>query len=417
MNTPSGAHKKQKKIKVTFTPYQVIVVAILVFLQFSIILDFMILSPLGALLMPALHVTPAQFGLVVSVYAFSAGTSGFLAAGFADRFDRKKMLLFFYSGFVLGTLFCGLAPNYHSLLAARMMTGVFGGVIGSIVLAIATDLFAPESRGRVMGFLQTAFAASQVLGIPLGLFLSNKWGWHSPFIMIVVVGLVVGVLIVIYLKPIDGHLTGNFDHNPLRHLWKTVSKPRYLQAFAATALLSTGGFMLMPFSSAFTVHNLGIHIEQLPWIYFITGICSIVVGPLVGRASDAYGAFRVFVFGTIVTMCMVVIYTHLGVTPLPLVIVTTVCMFVGIFSRVIPSSAMMSQVPSPLSRGAFMSVSSSLQQVSGGVASLLAGLIVVEGPDGVLKNFDLLGYAVVVAALSTLVMMYFIDQYLKTRTT
>src|SRR6201991_3379221 len=154
-----------------FTPYQKFVAGLLAFLQFAVILDFMIISPLGALIMPALDITPRQFGLVVSAYAFSAGASGLLTAGFADRFDRKRLLLFFYVGFMAGTLWCGLAQSYEMLLAARVVTGLFGGVIGSIVLAIVTDLFAPELRGRVMGIVQTAFAASQVLGIPAGLFL------------------------------------------------------------------------------------------------------------------------------------------------------------------------------------------------------------------------------------------------------
>jgi predicted MFS family arabinose efflux permease len=154
----------------------------LAFLQFAVILDFMIMSPLGALIMPDLKITTAQFGLVVSAYAFSAGASGLLTAGFADRYDRKKLLLFFYTGFILGTVWCGLAQSFESLLAARVFTGLFGGVIGSIVLAISTDLFPPQMRGRVMGLIQTAFAASQVLGIPAGIYLSNQWNWHVPFL-------------------------------------------------------------------------------------------------------------------------------------------------------------------------------------------------------------------------------------------
>jgi predicted MFS family arabinose efflux permease len=390
------------------TRYQKLVVALLAFLQFTVILDFMTLSPLGAVLMPALHITPAQFGLVVSVYAFSAGTCGFLAAGFADRFDRKKFLLFFYAGFVLGTLLCGMADSYPLLLVARMVTGGFGGVIGSVVFAITTDLFPFEMRGRVMGFVQTAFAASQVLGIPAGLFLSNLWGWHAPFIMIVAVSAVVGVFILLRLRPIDGHLRTQGDHggtSALRHLRATVGKPRYLQAFATTALLSTGGFMLMPFGSAFTVHNLGISVEKLPVLYLITGFFTIFTGPLVGRAADRFGKFRTFTFGTALTILMVLIYTHLGVTPLPLVITVNAVLFVGIFSRMVPSQALMSAVPSPDTRGAFMSVSSSVQQLSGGVASVLAGLIVVEGPGGILLHFERLGYVVIGASLVTLVMM------------
>ncbi len=389
--------------------YQKLVVALLAFLQFTVILDFMTLSPLGAVLMPALHITPAQFGLVVSVYAFSAGISGFLAAGFADRFDRKKFLLFFYAGFIFGTLLCGMATTYPVLLLARMVTGGFGGVIGSVVFAITTDLFPFEMRGRVMGIVQTAFAGSQVLGIPAGLFLSNIWGWHAPFMMIVAVSAVVGVVIVLWLRPIDAHLRGQPGDrggaSAFRHLQATIGKSRYLQAFATTALLSTGGFMLMPFGSAFTVHNLGITLERLPFVYLVTGFCTIFTGPLVGRAADRFGKFRTFTFGTALTILMVLIYTHLGTTPLALVITVNAVLFVGIFSRMVPSQALMSAVPSPDTRGSFMSVSSSVQQFSGGVASALAGLIVVEGPGGVLLHFEVLGYVVAGASLVTLVMM------------
>ncbi len=393
-----------------FTGYQKFVIALLSFSQFTIILDFMIISPLGAILMPALKITPAQFGLVVSAYAFSAGISGLLAAGFADKFDRKKLLLFFYTGFVLGTFFCAIAPTYHFLLAARMVTGLFGGVIGAVVFAITTDLFPFHMRGRVMGYVQTAFAASQILGIPAGLFFSNLWGWHAPFLMIVAVSILVGFIIVIYLKPIDQHLKLQVKGNAFNHLTKTVSTPRYLFAFATTALLSTGGFMLMPFGSAFTVHNLGIEIGKLPLIYLITGLCAIVTGPLVGRASDKIGKFKVFTFGSIVTIILVVIYTNMEVSPLWLVAAVNAILFVGIFSRMIPSQALMSAVPTAESRGAFMAISSSLQQIAGGVAAVIAGAVVTERPGGYLEHFDTLGYILVGTTTFTWLMMYAINK-------
>ncbi len=180
-----------------FSRYQVFVIAIIAFIQFTVILDFMVLSPLGAMLLEKLHVTTSQFGLVVSVYAFSAGTSGIIAAGFADKFDRKKLLLFFYSGFMIGTVFCAVAPDYKFLLMARLVTGLFGGVIGSISMAIITDLVSLNVRGRVMGFVQTSFAASQVLGLPIGLLLANHFGWHSPFWMIAGLGTIVGIVILL----------------------------------------------------------------------------------------------------------------------------------------------------------------------------------------------------------------------------
>lgn len=393
-----------------FTSYQKLIIAVLAFLQFTIILDFMIMSPLGAVMMPALQITPTQFGFAVSVYAFSAGVSGFLAAGFADRFDRKKLLLFFYTGFVIGTFLCAIASSYHFLLAARMITGLFGGVIGAIVMAITTDLFPLGSRGRVMGFMQTSFAASQVLGIPIGLFLSNHWGWHAPFLMIVAGSILAGIIIFVKVRPVDAHLKLKVDKKPLHHLLETISTPRYLMAFATTALLSTGGFMIMPFGSAYTVHNLGIDIGQLPLMYLITGLASIFMGPLIGKASDSFGKFRVFVFGAIITIIMVLVYTNLGPSTWPVVVLVNTFMFVGIFSRMIPSQALMSAIPHVASRGAFMSVSSSLQQVSGGLASMLAGLIVAEGANGRIEHFDTLGFVMAGTVLVTIAMMYHIVQ-------
>ena len=393
-----------------FTGYQKFVIAILAFLQFTIILDFMIMSPLGAILMPALKISPAQFETVVSAYALSAGISGFLSAGFADRYDRKTLLLFFYVGFVVGTLFCGLAPNYGFLLAARIVTGVFGGVIGSVVMAIATDLFPFQMRGRVIGFLQTAFAASQILGIPAGLFFSNHWGWHSPFIMIVTVSTIVGGIIFVYLKPVNAHLTEKSDRNAFHHLLTTLKNTDYILPFLTTGLLSLGGYMLMPFSSAYTVHNLGIHIGSLPSIYLFTGLASIFVGPLVGKASDVFGKLKVFMFGSLLSAIMVVIYTNLGITPIYAVVAVNTIMFIGIFSRMIPSQALMSAIPTPENRGAFMAISASLQQLSGGVASLVAGLIVVEGTDGFLEHFDTLGYIMVITTIATSIAMYLINQ-------
>src|SRR5471030_1242633 len=222
-----AAAAKQAPAKLAFSPYQKFVVGILAFLQFTIILDFMIISPLGAIVIPTLHISPRQFGWAVSSYAFSAAISGISAAGFADRFDRKRLLLFFYGGFILGTALCALAPTYRLLLIARIVTGLFGGVIGSVVLAIATDLFSLEMRGRVMGVISTAFAASQVLGLPAGLYLTSHWDWHAPFLAIIAVGVPGGVIIMLLMQPVVGHLALKQERSPLMHLIHTITEPRY----------------------------------------------------------------------------------------------------------------------------------------------------------------------------------------------
>ncbi|GAB4436880.1 MAG: MFS transporter [Turneriella sp.] len=400
----------QTNEKAAFTGYEKFLIAILTILQFTVILDFMVLSPLGAILMPALAIDPQQFGWVVSAYAFSAGASGLLAAGFADRFDRKRMLLVFYTGFLGGTLLCGLAPDYHTLLAARVVTGIFGGVISAIALAIVTDVFAFSARGRVMGFLQMAFASSQVLGIPVGLYVANKFNWHAPFLLIVGLGLPVGALIVLKMRPINAHLALKIDKSPFHHLLTTVSKPRYLRGFAATTLLATGGFMLMPFGSAFGTGNLGLTNDDLPTLYMVTGITAMIAGPIAGRLSDAIGKYKVFTIGSTVGMVLVIIYTNLGRSPLWLVTLITAALFAAITARIVGASSLMSGVPAPQDRGAFMGVSSAFQQISGGIASAVAGAIVIKTSSGALARYDVLGYVVVGAMIVTIVMMYTIHR-------
>jgi len=397
--------------KPTFTGYEKFIIALLATLQFTVVLDFMVLSPLGYILLDKLSITTSQFGLVVSAYAFSAGASGLLTAGFADKFDRKKLLVFFYVGFLVGTLFCGIAPTYHLLLAARVFTGIFGGVIGSISFAIITDLFAIDVRGRVMGFVQMAFASSQVLGIPIGLYLANKFNWHAPFLMIVALGLIVGVLIVTQMKPIDAHLRNPRKGNAFQHLAKTLARPDYLQGFAATALLATGGFMLMPFGTAFGVHNLGIAEASLPTLYMVTGISMLVFSPMIGKLSDKAGKYKVFLMGSAITCIMTLIYCNLSITPLWIIIGLNVLLFVGITGRMISASALMTAVPDPQDRGAYMGINSSIQQIAGGLASLLAGFIVSETSTGFIENYPLLGDVVVFAVIVTALMMYRIHKY------
>ena len=398
------------KTKQGFTSYEILIIAILAFIQFTVILDFMVLSPLGALLMNELKINTSQFGKVVSAYAFSAGIAGLLTAGFADKFDRKMIFMFFYAGFVLGTFLCSIAPDYDFLFIARIVTGLFGGVISSISFAIVTDLFKMEQRGRVMGFVQMAFAVSQVMGIPVGLILANHFGWHSPFLMIVVVSLLVGVIIMIYMKPVTDHLKIKSDRNAFQHLYKTLSKPAYLKGFMATVLLATGGFMLMPFGSAFGISNLGLTQDQLPILYFVTGIFTMIFGPLSGKLSDKIGKYNMFVIGSLIGMVMVSIYTHLSATPLWEVIVINVFLFIGISSRMVSASALMTGVPDPQDRGAFMGINSSVQQISGGIAAFAAGKIVVQPTNMPLQHYDILGYVVCITMLITIGMMYFINK-------
>lgn len=243
--------------------------------------------------------------------------------------------------------------------------------------------------------------------------LSNRFGWHSPFWVIGGFGILVGIAIVIYMKPITAHLLVKHERSAFRHLAATVSKPEYLRAFMATTLLATGGFMMMPFGSAFSTGNLGLLLTQLPMLYFVTGLSSFITGPLVGKLSDKIGRYKVFVMGSAISALMVIIYTNLGVTPLWIICALNVILFAGIMSRLVASSALISAIPDMRDRGAFMSINSSVQQIAGGIAAGVAGLIVVQTPSGKLEHYPVLGYVVIVSMMITAIMVYFLDRFVQ----
>jgi predicted MFS family arabinose efflux permease len=399
--------------------HQKAIVAILAFLQFTVMVDFMILSPLGAMLLDELHIDTKQFGFLVSAYAVSAGVSSFVSASYVDKFDRKKLVLFFYTGFISGTALCGVAPTYELLLGARILTGVFGGVLASLSMAIVVDLFPLTMRGRAMGSMMTSYAAAQVVGLPAGLALSNAWGWHAPFLVIAGIGAVVGVAIAFVLRPIDAHLRNNDPAKPnaLVHLVRVASRPAYLRVFATTILLSSG-FMLMPLLSAFFVNNLHVDIEQLPIIFLITGICTFFMGPIAGKLADSMGKLVVFSAGTLLTAIVYVIWANLaGATALWIVVAVNVLMFAANSLRMIAAGALTSAVPVVPERGAFMSLNSSLQQLTGGIASAVGGFIVVVQADGSLARFDTLCYVVVGAVVVALLPIWIIDRAVKSQAT
>lgn len=409
---------KEKNIaSIPFTSYQKLAVFLLAITQFTVILDFMVMSPMGDILMKSLSLKPTHFGLVVSAYAFSAGISGLLTAGFADKFDRKKLLLFFYFGFIAGTVLCGAVTTYPLLVAARIITGLFGGVIGSISMAIVADLFTLQQRGRVMGFIQMGFGASQILGIPIGLYLANAWGWHAPFIWVAGMAGIIALIIAVKLKPITKHLEIQSDKSAFKHLMHTVAKKDYRVGFTATALLSIGGFMMMPFGSAFAINNLHITENELPMIFMIAGIATLIVMPIIGKLSDRINKYKIFVFGSIWTIVTILIYTNLGKTPFAIVAFLNVLMMMGIMGRMVPSTTLVTAIPDMQDRGAFMSINSSLQQIAGGIAAAFAGTIVVQRDKwSPLEHYNTLGIIIVCISIVSILLMYRVDKLGKRKT-
>lgn len=404
------------KNNTALTYYQWLAVAILALTQFTVVLDFMVMSPLGDLLMKDFKVKPDQFGIVVSSYALAAGLSGFLTAGFADRFDRKRLLVFFYSGFILGTLFCGMADSYNQLVLARILTGVFGGVMSSISMAIVADIFSLEQRGRVMGFMQMGFGLSQIVGIPLSLFIADMYHWQTPFYLIV--GLSVGMLLAILLalKPINAHLALKRENSAFKHLLATIKNRNYRIGFMATAFMSLGGYFMMPWGSAFAVNNVGISQKELPLLFMIVGISTFMIMPLIGILADKINKFQLFMIASLMMIGSVLVYVHLGETSLFVLIVVNIFMMGGIMARMVPSQALTTSVPEAKDRGAFMSINASLQQMAGGVAAMIGGKIVWQySPSAPLMNFDLLGYVVIAVIIINIYLTYRVYDYVKSK--
>ncbi len=410
-NNPSIAGPADK-----FTPYQVSVILLLALTQFTVVLDFMVMSPLGDILMKSMDLSTTQFGFVVSSYAFSAGISGLLTAGFADRFDRKKLLQFFYVGFILGTLFCGLATTYTQLIIARIVTGIFGGVIGSIGMAIVADLFPLQKRGRVMGFMQMGFGASQVLGIPISLYLATIWNWQAPFLMIVGLATTVWIFIFFKIKPVTKHLEIKSDRNPIKHLWHTIAQRDYRRGFMATAMLSLGGFMMMPWGSAFAVNNLHLTPTQLPMMFMASGIGALIVMPIIGKLTDKVDKFYLFTGASVCLIVIVLIYTNLTPVHISIVLLMNVLMMMSLMTRMVPSMALVTALPDMQDRGAFMSINSSLQQIAGGIAAAIGGMVVVQKDKySPLENYDKLGLLIVILTIISIYILFRVSKLVKAK--
>jgi predicted MFS family arabinose efflux permease len=358
--------------------------------QFTHIVDFMILVPLGEQLMRAFGITPAQFTQLVAAYGFAASFSGFAGGFVLDRFDRKRSLLVLYSGFGLATLACGLAPTHHLLLPARIAAGAFGGLASSMVTAMVGDVVPPTRLGRAMSFVMSAFPVASVLGVPVGLVLAGKYDWHAPFLMLsgcAVFNLALGSLA---LPPIR---TAVKDHQPWRQMRAIVSHRVHLRAFGVSVALALAGGVVVPFVAPTFVANVGLNeARQLPLVYAVGGIATAFSLPLVGIWSDRFDRLRLLAIMSVAAVAVVIAITHLGPAPVAWAAIMMALFMITMSSRFAPAMAMVTNAVEARYRGGFMSVNSSLQQAAIGVANVLAGFFITREPSGHLAGFPVLGY-------------------------
>jgi predicted MFS family arabinose efflux permease len=384
-------------------------------MQFTHILDFMIMMPLGPQLIRTLDINTHEFGLLLSSYTFTAAVSGLLAATYVDRFDRRKLLLTLYVLFIGATLLCGLAPNFAALLAARAAAGAFGGVLGALVQTMVADVIPYERRGKAMGTIMAAFSLSTVAGVPLGLFLAThveSLGWRASFFFIVALSLVFWTVGYKLLPSLTAHLGKRSERHILLQVADIARNPLHLKAFAFVSLLMVSGFTVIPYIALYLTSNVGMSDSFITLTYLCGGAANFLTSPLVGKLADRHGKHKVFYILAFAAFVPLLITTHLVPVAAWIVLLNSTLFFILLPGRFIPGMAMVSEVALPQQRGTFMSLVSSVQMMSSGLASLVAGMIITRDPSsGQILHYDLVGYLAVACGLAMIALARFLQPH------
>ncbi|CAJ0813117.1 MFS transporter [Ralstonia flaminis] len=369
--------------------------------QFTVIMDFMVMMPLGPQIMHTFGIGPAAFATAVSVYSLCSGASGLLAATYTDRFDRRRLLLTVYGLFTLANLACALSGSYSMLLFARAFAGLTGGVLGSLVLAILSDVIPPARRGAATGVVMSSFALAAMAGVPVGIALGAHLGWTAPFFLLTVMTALTWLGARHTIPPLTGHLS-NTRQTPgqiLAGLWQLLSNPRHLRAFLLTFVMMGSHMLVIPFISPVLVANHGIAPQDLSWLYVAGGAAAFFSSRAVGKLADHYGRRRVFVAAALLAFIPVLVMTHLPNWPFIGLLLFFPCFMVVLSSRMVPMQALMTTVPDAKVRGAFLSANSAVMSVGTGTGAWIGGLLLSTSAGGHIDGYGLNGWLAVAAGL------------------
>jgi MFS transporter, DHA1 family, inner membrane transport protein len=386
----------------TSRPSERVILLVLAAIQFTHIMDFMVMMPLAPQLMRELNLGAGQFSALVAAYSIAAGVVGLLSAPFIDRFDRRTLLLYTYAGFAVATLLCGLAPDAHTLLFARAIGGGFGGVSGSLCLAIVSDIVPPERRAAGIGIVMTAFAVAAAIGVPVGLQLAHYFGWRSPFTYLAVIAAVVWCVMFRFIPPVRGHLqSGANKGRAFKELLRDGNAGR---AIIFMAVMVLGHFSVIPLLSPHLVGDMALPEQYLSVVYLIGGALSVVTAPYVGRLADRHGRQRVFTYMVVVASIIILAIANAEPSPIWMTLVLSGLFFVFASGRFVPGQAIVTLAVPSSRRGAFLSLTSCARDLASGVSSTMGGWIVSKQPNGHLIHFNWLGWIAVAAGLLSIVL-------------
>ena len=369
--------------------------------QFTQIMDFMIMMPLGPQLMRELGISAQQFGGLISSFAITAGVVGLAAAPFTDRFDRRKLLLFCYAGFTLATLACGLSNDAATLLWARAICGAFGGVSGATIMAIVADVVPAERRARGMGIIMTAFSAAAALGVPFGLKLAQVWKWEAPFLVVAGIAAVVWIGLFRILPPVRGHLTGEKIRSGEDFLELLKNGNAWVGLSLMVAIVF-GHFTIIPYLSPYLVGNVGVPETSLFLVYLTGGLVTIFTGPFIGKMADRHGRFLIYAILVGGACVAIRLLTSSGPLPLWQSLVLAGLFFAFASGRFVPAQAVISMAVPSKRRGAYMSLVACSRDLASGLTAFIGGQIVAQGTQGQLLHFERLGWLAIGVSLLSL---------------
>lgn len=386
---------------------------ILAAIQFTNIVDFMIMMPMGDILQKQLMISPGQYGWLVSSYGLAAGVTAFAGVFYLDNIDRKKALLTAYLGFMIGTLSSAIIPNtdnqqlnYFLFIGTRVLTGLTGGLLGGLVLSIVGDVIPLERRGRAMGTITIAFSLASIIGMPLTLTLVDifKNNWHVPFYFVSALSLPIWIIAFKAIPPMNAHLHQRTEvYNRMDTIRSVFSTPQQRSALIFTILLVLGQFTVISFLTPYNINNVGLSQSQIKYIYLVGGICTVASGFFIGKLVDKYGRFRIFTIFAFISLLPIAVATNLPKAGLWLVLLNAGLFFTVISGRMIPANTIITAVVDPKNRAGFMSLNSAAQSFASGSSAAIAGMIVYQADEhSPLEYYWIVGLLAIAATILSL---------------
>jgi len=364
---------------------------ILAGIQFCHVLDFMIMMPLGPFLISALDISTDEFALLVASYSFSAAAAGLLIAPVVDRFERKRFLLVIFLAFAVATLLCALSPGFITLLLARGLAGIFGGMMGAMVHTIVADAIPFERRAKATGYVATAFSVSSIAGVPLSLLMADAMGWQAPFLFIALLSSALIWFGYKALPEFHGHLNAREEGRAIRQMIAVAIEPNHMRAMLLTGLVIFGGFTVIPYITLYAIANVGIAGDQIPLIYFLGGAATFITARLIGALADRFGKILMFRIVALGACLPVLLVTNIGAVSLVSWLLITTLFFILVSGRMVPLLAIVGAAVKPQQRGAFLSLNATVQSLAMGLASMVGGVFITQTPDGVISGYGWVG--------------------------